>query len=68
MPYDMLNIFIFLLFIYYRWVEIDQSVRTRRSGDRNRVGVEGRFAAHVQTGPRPHSVFSTMGTGSLSQR
>ena len=34
MLYNMPNIVIFFLFIYYRWAEIAQSVRAARSGDR----------------------------------
>ena len=40
------------------------SLRTRRSGDR--IPVEARFSALVQTGPGSHPVACTMGTGYLS--
>jgi hypothetical protein len=38
-------------------------LRAGRSGDR--IPVEARFFAHVQTGPRAHPASCTMGTGSF---
>ena len=40
------------------------SLRARRSGDR--ISMEARLSALVQTGPRDHPAFCTKGTGSLS--
>jgi hypothetical protein len=40
-------------------------LRTVRSGDR--IPVEARLSAPVQTGPRTHPTSCKMGTGSLSQ-
>jgi hypothetical protein len=61
MAYNMLNNVIFLQ------VGTDSSVRTGWSVRGSNPGGGG-FAAHVQTGPRPHPAFSRRGTGSLSQR
>jgi hypothetical protein len=41
------------------------SLRAGRSGDR--IPVEARFSALVQTGPGAHPASHTMGTGSLSR-
>jgi len=41
------------------------SLRAGRSGER--IPVEARFSAPVQTGPGAYPAFYTMGTGSLSR-
>jgi hypothetical protein len=41
------------------------SLQAGRSGDR--IPVEVRFSAAIQTGPGAHPASCTMGTGSLSQ-
>jgi hypothetical protein len=48
-----------------RWNRYSDSLRAERSG--NRIKVEARFSASVQTGPGAHPASYTMGTGFLAR-